>query len=76
MKKTTQGNSIMGVIRCTFKFLNIKTLRLLYTSLLGPGVEYANQVWNPYLKKQPLDMLEKCSMPCYKVNKWIINSLV
>ena len=47
----------MGVIRRTFKFLDIKTFRLLYTSLVRPPIEYANQVWNPYLKKH-IDILE------------------
>ena len=52
-----KANSIMGVIRRTFEFLDIKTFRLLYTSLVRPHIEYANQVWNPYLKKH-IDMLE------------------
>ena len=56
-QKVNKANSIMGVIRRTFEFLDIKTFRLLYTSLVRPHIEYANQVWNPYLKKH-IDMLE------------------
>ena len=56
-EKVNKANSIMGVIRRTFEFLDIKTFRLLYTSLVRPHIEYANQVWNPYLKKH-IDMLE------------------
>ena len=56
-EKVNKANSIMGVIRRTFEFLDIKTFRLLFTSLVRPHIEYANQVWNPYLKKH-IDMLE------------------
>ena len=56
-EKVNIANSIMGVIRRTFEFLDIKTFRLLFTSLVRPHIEYANQVWNPYLKKH-IDMLE------------------
>ena len=56
-EKVNKANSIMGVIRRTFEFLDIKTFRLLFTPLVRPHIEYANQVWNPYLKKH-IDMLE------------------
>jgi hypothetical protein len=44
-------NSIIGVIRRTFEYLDLKTFRMLYVSLVRPHLEYANPVWNPYLKK-------------------------
>jgi hypothetical protein len=31
--------------------LNGRSLRLLYISLARPHLEYANPVWNPYLKE-------------------------
>ena len=56
-EKVNKANSIMGVIRRTFEFLDIKTFKILYTALVRPHVEYANQVWNPHLKKH-IDLLE------------------
>ena len=38
-EKVNKANSIMGVIRRTFEFLDIKTFRLLYTSLVRPHIE-------------------------------------
>ena len=43
-EKVNKANSIMGDIQQTFEFLDIKTFRLLYTSLVRPYIEYANQV--------------------------------
>ena len=56
-EKVNKANSVMGVIRRTLEFLDQKTFKLLYTSLVRSHLEYANQVWNPYLKKH-IDMLE------------------
>ena len=56
-EKVNKANSIMGVIRRTFEFRDIKTFKILYTALVRPHVEYANQVWNPHLKKH-IDLLE------------------
>ena len=56
-EKVNKANSVMGVIRRTFEFLDLKTFKLLCTSLVRPHLEYANQVWNPYIKKHR-DMLK------------------
>ena len=52
--KINKANSIMGVIRRTFKYLDPETFSKLYKSLVRPHLEYANAVWNPYLKKDIL----------------------
>ena len=56
-EKVNKANSVMGVIRRTFEFLDIKTFKISFTALVRPHVEYANQVWNPHLKKH-IDKLE------------------
>jgi hypothetical protein len=56
-EKVNKANSIIGVIRLTFEYLDLKTFRMLYVSLVRPHFEYANPVWNPYLKKH-IDMIE------------------
>jgi hypothetical protein len=56
-EKVNKANSIIGVIRRTIEYLNLKTFRMLYVSLVRPHLEYADPVWNPYLKKT-IDMIE------------------
>jgi hypothetical protein len=55
--KVNKANSIIGVIRVAFEYLDLKTFRMLYVSLVRPHLEYTNPVWNPYLKKH-IDMIE------------------
>ena len=56
-EKVNKANSIIGVIRRTFEYLDLKTFRMLYVRLVRPHLEYVNPVWNPYLKKH-IDMIE------------------
>ena len=55
--KVNKANSIVGIIRRTFEYLDKQVFRTLFTSLVRPHIEYANQVWNPYLKKH-IEMIE------------------
>ena len=50
-KAIKKANSVMGIIRRTFKHLDICTFTKLYKSLVRPHLEYAVQVWHPHLKK-------------------------
>ena len=49
--KIKKANSIMGLIRRTFSFLDGETFKKLYTSFVRPHLEYANPVWSPHLRK-------------------------
>ena len=49
--KVNTANSIMGTIKRTFKHLDNDTFKLLYCSHVRSQLEYGNQVWSPYLKK-------------------------
>ena len=55
-EKVNKANSIIGVIRRTFEYLDLKTFRMLFVRLVRPHLEYVNPVWNPYLKKH-IDMI-------------------
>ena len=49
MKK---ANSIMGLTRRSFSFLDGDLFKKLYTSFVRPHLEYAIPVWSPHLRKQ------------------------
>ena len=53
-----KANKIIGRIKHSFCYLDPPSIRKVYTSLVRPHLEYANVIWNPYLKKDK-DVLEK-----------------
>ena len=71
-EKVNKANSIVGLIRRTFQFLDHKTFKLLYTSLVRPHLEYANPVWNPYLKKH-IDLIENVQRRATKMVPGLTN---
>ena len=50
-EKVNKANSIMGLVRRTFTHLDKGNFALLFKSLVRPHLEFANQVWSPYLQK-------------------------
>ena len=50
-KKVQVANSIVGLIRRSFSFLNCETFKRLYTAFVRPHLEYAQSVWAPHLVK-------------------------
>jgi ribonuclease P/MRP protein subunit RPP40 len=46
-----KANAKLGLIKHTFTSLDEKSMKLLYTSLVRPHLEYAFQIWNPYYDK-------------------------
>ena len=50
-KKINKANSMMGIIRRTFEYLDDKCFSTVFKSLVRPHIEYANEVWSPYLMK-------------------------
>ena len=48
-----KANSMMGIIQRTFEYLELddKCFSTVFKSLVRPHIEYANQVWSPYLMK-------------------------
>ena len=56
--KVKKANSIMGLIRRSFSFLDGDLFKKLYTSFVRPHLEYAIPVWSPHLRKQ-IRMIER-----------------
>ena len=53
---TAKANRTLGLIRKSFKYLNRDNLKLLYTSLVRPHIEYAVSSWCPYFKKDIFEL--------------------
>ncbi|MCP3875986.1 MAG: reverse transcriptase family protein [Desulfobacteraceae bacterium] len=50
-KVVNKAHSIMGSIRRAFRYLDCEIFLKMYKGLVRPHLEYAVQVWHPYLKK-------------------------
>ena len=48
-KTAWSANRVLGVIYRTFKCLDSNMMRQLYTSLVRPHLDFASNIWNPYL---------------------------
>jgi ribonuclease P/MRP protein subunit RPP40 len=71
-KKVNVANRILGLIRVSYSYLDVPTLRELFKSLVRPHLEYANSVWSPmYLKESHLieSVLQRTArlLPVYRV---------
>ena len=55
--KVNKANSIMGIIRRSFTYLDEEIFRLLFKALVRPHLEYVQLVWCPYLKKH-IELIE------------------
>ena len=49
--KINKANFILGIINNTFDYTNKEVMLTLFKSLVRPHIEFANQVWAPYLIK-------------------------
>ncbi len=50
-EKVKEANKVMEIIRRSFLTLNEKKFKALYIAMVRPLLEYANQVWCPFRKK-------------------------
>ena len=49
--KINKANSIMGIIRRSFRHLDSDIFSKLYKALVRPHLEYGISVWSPHLLK-------------------------
>ena len=47
----SKANSTLGMLKRTFSYWNLSSLKTLYTSFVRPQLEIFSSVWNPYRKK-------------------------
>jgi hypothetical protein len=64
---TKNAYYVLSKIRNTFTYFDSELVKLLYTSLIRPHLEFAIPVWNPYLKKD-IDVLERVQ---HKITKLV-----
>ena len=65
-KVSNKANSIIGLIKRTFTYMDVDMFLPLYKTLVRPHLEYANCVWNPFLRKD-IDRLEKVQRRATKI---------
>ena len=54
--RATKANSIMGIIRRTYTYLDIESFKLLFKSLVRPHLENGAPIRNPQLKRDITDL--------------------
>ena len=56
-QQVSKANSIMGLIRRTYTFLDEQCFKLLFQALVRPHLEYAAAVWSPHYQRD-IDAIE------------------
>ena len=49
--KINKANSVMGLIRRSFSYLDCKSFMSLYCAFVRPHLEYGQSIWSPHLRK-------------------------
>ena len=65
-EKVSKANSIVGLIRRSFSFLDCNLFKTLYTTFVRPHLEYAQAVWAPHLIKH-INMIENVQVRATKL---------
>ncbi|KAK3871932.1 hypothetical protein Pcinc_022952 [Petrolisthes cinctipes] len=50
-EKVNKANRIMGMVRRSFEYLDVPMCRTISKSIVRPYLEYAQNVWSPYKKR-------------------------
>lgn len=64
--KVNKANSIVGLIRRSFTYLDCKLFKKLYTTFVRPHLEYGQAVWSPHLRKH-INLLENVQIRATKL---------
>jgi len=52
--QVTKANKILGLIRRSYQFLDEECMRMLFTALVRPHLEFANVAWSPRYQKDKI----------------------
>ena len=63
--KVKKANSMAGLIRRNFTYLDARSFKTLYVTLVRPHLEYCQPVWSPFLRKH-INEIEKVQMRATK----------
>ena len=63
--KINKANSISGLIRRSFTYLDCDSFKKLYCALVRPHLEYGQSIWSPHLMRD-IDALEKVQIRATK----------
>ena len=55
--QVNKANKILGMVRRSYQYLDGETLRMLFTALIRPHLEFANVAWSPRYQKDK-DLIE------------------
>ena len=64
--KINKANSITGLIRRSFTFLDCDTFKKLYCAFVRPHLEYGQSIWAPHLKRD-IDAIENIQIRATKI---------
>ena len=70
--KVNLANSVMGLIRRSFSYLDKHTFKKLYSAFVRPHLEYAQCIWSPKSKKY-VDMIENVQRRATKLVDGLAN---
>ena len=65
-KISLEGNRALGLVKQTFACITPDIFKIVYKSLIRPKLEYASQVWSPFLIKdiQKLEKIQRRATKC------------
>ena len=63
--QVAKANKILGLIRKSYQFLDKESLRLLFTALVRPHLEFNNVAWSPRFQKDKT--YRKCVVESFQV---------
>ena len=49
-KSISKANQALGIVKWTFKYIDVDLFKNLYVTFIRPHLEYCIQAWSPYLR--------------------------